>query len=946
MSVLAFLAITFGAGAAGLLTRRRPTISISIGLLGLAVAVIAGLLVSPGDRLVVGESALVATDFMHLFIVFGSVAALALCVMALAADAWQRNLSSAMLLGLGALALGLALADPVAGLAATAAAGLPGVLVAITTPVDARGVRSAARELRAVAVTGALALVAAALVSGPSGLVNLPVTVVGLAYLAMAIAVAVRVGAIPFHTRVARVTGSAPTAALPLLLALAPAGFASAALVWIDGNIATTALPLDAERAVIIVVGLLCLLLGVLAATIQDDIEHVVGYSVIQDAGFVLLALAVFDPLVWEPARTWLLIYVVTKSAFAGWALAMRASFGTSRIGEISGWIRRAPLLAVTLAIIVAATVGIPGLLVFDVRSRIATLSLDSPLAFLAIVGGLASLLYYGRLARVGIGPVAPLVAAYPGVWPRGARVEAAGAASDRGRARASAAAGEVAIGPDVGAGGGAAASRESAAAGRAPATDGPAGGDATARVRRERRALRAAMPLPLDLDTGEPGEDVASRGDPGLLAGETGMTPGEETPPAAGTDLGAVPSGAEDPGSDVASAWPDGLAASSDGGDAARTATSDEGPTTTAAPAASARATAPGGGGVDRGASLAGSDSAADDDLTPSFLRRSAGTRPSAPGESPAAPPPTPGPPAAPRSTAAGTGPSAATDEPTSAPDVARRPRESAAEERPPSVRGPRIDPLRRDPKELTQAWAREALERAGLAPPSAEGGAQAPSSTGAPATHDGSGASPGSPATPGAPGAGPTRMPRSGPADPRAAGSAAEPAGEGGSDASAPVPSDRDPQRATASPARRAARPAALRPTREPVASGGPGARGRARAAWEANRLLVVALLALGLSVMGLAAAAGAFGVSDAARAQAPAPSGDVFVPGDQGGEPVAPGGQDAPDATPGATPDPGTSLGPTGAPEPGSTAPSASEGSAAPGEGAASPGGTAAP
>jgi NADH:ubiquinone oxidoreductase subunit 2 (subunit N) len=419
VSVLLFLAVTFGAGTAAILTRRRPGVSIPIGIAGLAAATVAGFVLQPGDRLQVGETAMVVSEFQRLFLLFGSVAGLAVSIIALT-GAWQRNLASAMLLGLGALAFGLGLADPVSRLAATAAAGLPGVLVAISTPVDARGVRAAARELRAVAVTGALAVVAAALVSGPAGLANLSPTIVGLAYLAMALAVAVRIGAIPFHTRVARVTGSAPGAALPLLLAWAPAGFAAAALVWVDWNISTTAIPLEPERLVIAAVGLLCIVLGILAATIQDDIEHVVGYSVIQDAGFVMLALAVLDIAAWEPARSWLLIYVATKSAFAGWALAMRDTFGTGRIGELSGWLRRAPLLGLALAVIVVATVGVPGLLVFDVRSRIASLALGDPLALLAIAGGLGSLLYYGRLARVGIGPVAPMVAAYPGIRPRG----------------------------------------------------------------------------------------------------------------------------------------------------------------------------------------------------------------------------------------------------------------------------------------------------------------------------------------------------------------------------------------------------------------------------------------------------------------------------------------------------------------------------------------------
>lgn len=696
MSVLAFLAITFGAGAAGLLTRRRPPVSIAIGLLGLVAALFSALLISPGDRLVVGTGALVATDFMQLFVVFGTIASLALCVMALGADMWQRNLPHAMLVGLGALALGLGLDDPVAGLAATAAAGLPGVLVAITTPVDVRGVRSAARELRAVAVTGAFAIVAAALVSGPAGLVNLPPTIVGLAYLAMGLAVAVRFGAIPFHTRVARVTGSAPTAALPFLLALAPAGFASAALVWIDGNIAPTALPLDAERTVVVAVGLLCILLGILAATIQDDIEHIVGYSVIQDAGFVMLALAIFDPAAWEPARSWLLVYVVTKSAFAGWALAMRAAFGTSRIAELSGWLPRAPLLAIALAGIVAATVGVPGLLVFDARSQLATLALGSPLALLAIAGGLASLLYYGRLALVGIGPVAPLVAAYPGVRPRGPAWALKHAAVAETGARA-----PVRVAADTGL-----ATAPNPSAGAVPRTSG-------------RRGAHGTMPIPLDLDGAREGETVVV--------------------------------GAE----------------------------------------------VPGGGAVDAHAADAAAAEAA------------------------------------------------ATAAPQPAPARTGLPRPTAT------------DQLHRDPRELTQAWAREALERAGLGP--------AVSTT---------------PAAPTAPAVPSTHPPTTPVAGERDAGDerhaadevvAAPPPGSSGATATGP---------AWPSEAGRATRIAAL---------------------WAANRLLVVALLTIGLSGLGVAAAAGGFGVAEAARAQAPATGeGDLSNPGAGGGEPSGPSDTAGPGAS----------------------------------------------
>ena len=60
------------------------------------------------------------------------------------------------------------------------------------------------------------------------------------------------------------------------------------------------------------------------AASIQDDLEHVVGYTIIADAGIAILGLAALDPAAWEPARTWILVFVTVRSAFAAWAVAVR----------------------------------------------------------------------------------------------------------------------------------------------------------------------------------------------------------------------------------------------------------------------------------------------------------------------------------------------------------------------------------------------------------------------------------------------------------------------------------------------------------------------------------------------------------------------------------------------------------------------------------------------
>jgi hypothetical protein len=165
--------------------------------------------------------------------------------------------------------------------------------------------------------------------------------------------------------------------------------------------------------------------LGLLAAWIQDDLEHVVGYTIVADAGFVVLGLGVLDPAIWEPVRTWILVLVVARSAFAAWAVALHGGFGTRRLPELTGWARRAPALALGLVGIVAATIGWPGLPTWDARASIATLGLPPALAFVVTVAPLAGLSIHLRILAIGLRPVGPDVKSgrgerpgWPVPWP------------------------------------------------------------------------------------------------------------------------------------------------------------------------------------------------------------------------------------------------------------------------------------------------------------------------------------------------------------------------------------------------------------------------------------------------------------------------------------------------------------------------------------------------
>jgi formate hydrogenlyase subunit 3/multisubunit Na+/H+ antiporter MnhD subunit len=156
-------------------------------------------------------------------------------------------------------------------------------------------------------------------------------------------------------------------------------------------------------RLLVLGIAIASIVLAAVAAFVQDDLEHVLGYSIVGDAGVVVLALATLDPEAWAPARTWILIFVVARSAFAAWVAGVRAGMWTGRIADLRGWVWRSPVLAFAFVLVVIASVGFPGLVAYDVRESIVDLALEPPLAGLILFATLLPLGYYGRLAAIGL---------------------------------------------------------------------------------------------------------------------------------------------------------------------------------------------------------------------------------------------------------------------------------------------------------------------------------------------------------------------------------------------------------------------------------------------------------------------------------------------------------------------------------------------------------------
>jgi len=403
MSLLVFVGIAFGASLLAMVLRGRAAIVPVVGLLGLAGCVLGAIAIQPGQALVIGGSGLATSPYLRLFLALGSLVGLGLAIAGVAGGT-RRDAPAVTLAILGASALTMGLVDSRAAVLVATAGGLCGVLVTILPRAARAGATVGIREARAVIVAGVLAIAATAWIGRDLSELDAQLAVYGLAYLAMAVAVAMRFGAIPFHLWAARLTDVVPETSLPTLMALAPASLAVVALAWVGAAVAPLSLDVGPERAIIAAIAIVTIVAAAIAAFVQDDIEHILGYSIVGDAGVVVLALAILEPAGWQAARMWILAFVVTRGAFAAWAAGIRAGLWTGRVPDLRGWVWRSPILAIAFVVITVASVGFPGLAAYDARRTIVDLALPAPLSMVVVVAALAPVAYYARLFLIGLG--------------------------------------------------------------------------------------------------------------------------------------------------------------------------------------------------------------------------------------------------------------------------------------------------------------------------------------------------------------------------------------------------------------------------------------------------------------------------------------------------------------------------------------------------------------
>jgi NADH-quinone oxidoreductase subunit N len=431
MSVLPFLVAAILGTVIATVLRDRRRLGTLAGMGAVVVALAAAGLIGPDAPITIGGGALAGSDHLRLVLALTLGGGLLVLVVARLAT-WQPSAPGALLGGAAGIGLALGLSGTPPSLLAAAAATIVASALALGSPAAPSRVRALARELRGATTSLVVGLVAAGIAPAAAGGVPAEAGAAGLVLAGMALVLAHRFGAIPLHARVSRLADAAPSGALPILAAWLPATWGLVILGWAPAALGPAAADLGLERALVVALALATLALGAVAALIQDEVEHVVAYTIVTDAGVALLALAALDPAARDAARAWVLVFATTRTAMIGWTIAFRAAFGTGRLRDTAGWLRRAPALGVGLAGILAAVVGWPGLLGWDARLAILHAGTSGPAFLLAFAGSLGTGAAICRLLVVGAGRPTAVVAGAPGELPRlppGAAVEAPAAA-------------------------------------------------------------------------------------------------------------------------------------------------------------------------------------------------------------------------------------------------------------------------------------------------------------------------------------------------------------------------------------------------------------------------------------------------------------------------------------------------------------------------------------
>jgi NADH-quinone oxidoreductase subunit N len=224
--------------------------------------------------------------------------------------------------------------------------------------------------------------------------------IIGIVF--VAVGLAFKISAVPFHMWVPDVYEGAPT---PVTAFFAVAPKMAAIALFMRFLIEPFGAMLAEWRQIIVFLSVASMVLGAVAAIAQSNIKRLMAYSSIGHIGYALIGVAAASPSGIRGVLVYMAIYLFMNVGTFAVILCMRQQGRMLEgINDLAGLSRSQPGLALALAIFMFAMAGIPPTAGFFSKLYIFLAAIDAHLTGLAIIGVVASVVgafYYLRIVKV-----------------------------------------------------------------------------------------------------------------------------------------------------------------------------------------------------------------------------------------------------------------------------------------------------------------------------------------------------------------------------------------------------------------------------------------------------------------------------------------------------------------------------------------------------------------
>jgi NADH-quinone oxidoreductase subunit N len=221
--------------------------------------------------------------------------------------------------------------------------------------------------------------------------------ILGLVFIV--VAVAFKLGAVPFHMWLPDVYQGSPTS-VTLFISTAPkiAYFALALRLLAHGLGGASA----EWSQMLSVLAILSLIVGNTVALVQTNIKRLLAYSTISNVGYIILGFVAATPSGYTAALFYTLVYVLgVLGSFGVILLLSRAGYEADKLDDFKGLYKRDPLLAFAMMMLMFSTAGVPPFLGFWAKLRIFQVLWETQHFWLVVIAAAMSVVgafYYLRV--------------------------------------------------------------------------------------------------------------------------------------------------------------------------------------------------------------------------------------------------------------------------------------------------------------------------------------------------------------------------------------------------------------------------------------------------------------------------------------------------------------------------------------------------------------------